>query len=80
MHEALKKLHDLPEFGHKMPRLVQLVLLPNLSAGYRPGVLNAHIKNHHHDPEILATKMNPASLVNKITHKNSGCSTYIFPA
>jgi hypothetical protein len=64
-----------------MPRHVQLVLLPNLSAGYRPGVLNAHIKNHNDlSPVILAAKVNSASLVNKITHKISGCSTHIFPA
>jgi hypothetical protein len=27
-----------------LPRLVQLILVPNLSAGYRPAVLNAPIK------------------------------------
>jgi hypothetical protein len=58
LHGPLKKLHDLPEFGHQLPRLDQLVLLPNLSAGYRPAVLNSLIKNHKDlNPEILVVEV-----------------------
>jgi hypothetical protein len=44
---AQKFFYDLPEFGHQLPRLVQLVFLPNLSVILFRIYLN---------PEILGAK------------------------
>jgi hypothetical protein len=52
-----------------LPRLVQLVLLTNLSAGYRPAVLNAPIqKDKNLNPEILAVLLVEPPAGNDLCH------------
>jgi hypothetical protein len=74
---AIEKTSRFSRIG-ALDATTRAVFLPNLSAGYRPAVLNAAIKKNHKDlnPKILAAKVNVASSVNEITRKNSGSTHF----